>query len=385
MAADQGSDDSEFLSRRAVMAGAGAVGVGALGYLGWRRLAGNEIDSDRWVPPHPIEETDTFDNEPHLVQLANGDLLLVYRRAPTDGGGHVHRDGYIVARRSKDLLGTWSEPVVVADVDGYDTRNQSVIYDEEADRVIVYYRVWDPETDDQRGEFYKLSEDGGVTWSDPRAVPLQHIDGGAPFGGGVRTSHGLMTMWYEGASGGIVEALFSQDGGQSWGDNVVVGDTRDQPGRVLTEPVPVARTENHIWTWGRDNETADFFVIQSSDGGRTWNEPEYFNPTGSTSPTPIWVRRTSGDEITAVWADRMTFHLHVAHMNADIAWDHPTVLGDQEDYRIHESRNIVEDRQGPPEDYGYPTVEQVDEGRQHILVAFYDGMPDTDIWITSVE
>lgn len=328
---------------------------------------------DPQLSPRAIDETETFDNEPYLERLADDTLLVVYRRAPTEGGGHVHRDGYIVARRSDDFGETWDDPVTVADVDGYDTRNQSVIYDEESDRVTVFYRVWDPQTGDQLGEFYKTSMDHGQTWSEAQEVPLEYIDGGAPFGGYVETSNGLLTTWY---TSDLVEALFSTDGGQTWGNNVLVGDTTDESGRTLTEPVPARFTEDKIWIWGRDNTTADFFAIKGEDGGTEWGDPVYFNPTGSTSPTPIWVKRTSANEITAVWADRSTRYVHAAHMSAQLAWQRPELLGEKNHYRIHEQLGT--------NDYGYPTFVQLDGDRRNVLVSFYDDMPDTDIWMMSL-
>ena len=336
------------------------------------------------LPPQRLADTDTYDNEPIITVLRNNNLLLVYRRAPTSGGGHIHNSGRIVARISNDWGESWSAEIEVANNPNYDTRNQSIIYDEETGIISMHYRLYDAQTGAQPAELYKYSTDNGRTWSEPQTVNLDYVslDLSAPFGGYTRTSNGLMTQWYgfdrEGDYG-VVEALFSTDGGRTWGNNVLVGDSTDVPGRVLTEPVPAAYTEDKIWTWGRDNATADMFAIQSEDGGLTWGDPVYFNPTGMSDPTPAWFKRSNANEVTAIWGDRTNNRVHVINASARLLWQDPSLLADQP---VKELAVQMSDNEA---DFGYVTFAKTGEDRRHTLVAYYDEDVAPNIWLMSLD
>ncbi|WP_114579014.1 sialidase family protein [Saliphagus sp. LR7] len=338
------------------------------------------------LPPQRLEDTDTYDNEPNITVLKNNKLLLIYRRSPTDGGGHVHNDGYIAARISNDWGESWSDEIVVADDADYDTRNQSVIYDQESGRVIVHYRLYDADTGGGHGEFYRTSENSGRRWSDPMEVNLEYIAEApainAPFGGYTHTSNGLMTQWYgfdEEGNYGVVEALFSTDGGQTWGNNVLVGDSTDVDGRVLTEPVPARYTDKKLWTFGRDNTTADMFAIQSEDGGMTWGDPVYFNPTNMEDPTPAWFKRTNANELTVIWGDRTNDAVHVIDASARMAWQDPALLEEEPVSKLAVQMSDIE------ADFGYVTFAKTGEDRRHTLVTFYDEDEAPNIWLMSLD
>lgn len=348
------------------------------------------INQRRWskqghqLPPQRLADTDTYDNEPNITVLENNELLLIYRRASSEGGGHISNDGRIVARISNDWGKSWSKEIEVANNPDYDTRNQSVIYDRESERITVHYRLYDAQTGAQPAELYKYSTDNGRTWSEPQTVNLDYVslDLSAPFGGYTRTSNGLMTQWYgfdrEGDYG-VVEALFSTDGGRTWGTNVLVGDSTDVPGRVLTEPVPAAYTEDKIWTFGRDNVTADMFAIQSEDGGLTWGDPMYFNPTDMIDPTPAWFKRTNANELTVVWGDRTNNAVHVINASARMTWQDPTLLAEEP---VSKLAVQMSDNEG---DFGYVTFAKTGGDRRHTLVTFYDEDVAPNIWLMSLD
>ena len=337
------------------------------------------------LAPRRLADTSTYDNEPYIERLNDGSLVVVYRRAGTSGGGHVNNTGRILLQQSTDGGQTWGNEVTVADDANYDTRNQSLIYDSDDDRLIVHYRLYDAAAGTQHGEYYKTSTDGGSTWSSPQSVSLDYATGSvsAAFGGYIETSNGLLTLWYGfNASDqyGVVEGLFSTDGGQTWGSNVKIGDTTGVSGRTLTEPVPAAFTDDKLWTWGRDNDTGDFFAIRSSDGGATWDSPVYFNPTGMSSPVPVWVKRTNANEITAVWGDRTNEFMQVVTMSAQLAWQDPTAMVDEEVRRL----NVQMASSGRSFDFGYPTFTQLGDDDRNTVVTFYDESYEPNVWLMSL-
>lgn len=337
------------------------------------------------VAPRRLADTSTYDNEPYIEVLNDGTLIVIYRTSGTNGGGHVNNTGKIVAKRSTDGGNTWGNEITVADDPDYDTRNQSLIYESEDHRLCVHYRTYDASSGTQHGEYYKTSTDGGQTWSSASSVSLSYATGSisAAFGGYVETSNGLLTLWYGSNASdeyGVIEGLFSTDGGQTWGNNVEIGDTTNVSGRTLTEPVPAAFTEDDLWTWGRDNDTADFFAIQSMDGGDTWGSPVYFNPTGQTSPVPVWVKQTNANELTAVWGDRTHSYMYYLTMSAQLAWQDPTAMADEEVERLSaqlssSSREF---------DFGYPTFTRLGQDRRNTVVAFYDESFSPNVWLMSL-
>ena len=341
------------------------------------------------VRPKRVDDTQTYDNEPHVIRLVDGDLLLVYRTAglsdaadPSEiSPGHVSNDGKIVARISVDGGRTWGSAIVVRDHPEYDTRNQSVVYDRDDDRLVVFYRLLDAvaafEGDPElHGNFFVESTDGGRTWSEPAKVSDELGTTTCPLGGYARTANGLIAEWY---GNGTVEALFSADGGQTWGDRVTVAGKSDTEGRQLTEPVPCAITEDRIVTFGRDNETGDFFAVRSPDSGRTWGNPVYFDPTGMDRGTPVWAKKTSANELTLVWGDRTNQCLYALHASAQLAWQNPTRLAELPVKPIHEA--LAEEYL---EDFSYPTFAQLGDGHGTILVAFYDEDETPNVWLTSL-
>ena len=333
------------------------------------------------VEPHRIANTSTYDSEPHVVETNDGTLVVVYRTAPS--GGAVDNDGKIIARQSTDDGVTWGSEITVADDANYDTRNPSLVYDSDSDRLVVNYRVYDAGSGSNQGEYFRTSTSNGSSWSSRQSVSLSYATGSsvAPFGGHAQTSNGLITMWYGlNANGGygVVEAVFSTDGGQSWGNNVKVVDTTSTSGRTTVEPVPTAYTDDKLWTWGRDNATGDFWVVQSSDGGSTWGSPVYCNPTGMSDSSPIQVKRTNANELTAVWGDRTNDYVQVVNASARLLWQDPTLLADEPVRRLH---NQI----GSGNGFGYPTFTQLGRDRRNTVVAFYDEDTEPNVWVTSLD
>jgi len=351
------------------------------------------VEWPRQISPQRIDDTSTYDGAmPCLLRAANGDLVLIYRQSDE---GHVSPTARIVVRRSSDWGQSWTDAQVIHDEPDRYTGAPSYAFDPESGRIVIfdraYTRPWNEPFEGGSGDLvadtYRFeSTDHGQTWSDPVCITDDLlVEKAWPFGGDVATSNGLMTEFY--SLDGEIEALFSTDGGCTWGDNVIVADSTDIEGHHFTEPVPCAITKDRIITFGRDQATGDFFATRSRDGGRTWDDPVYFHPTSGDTPAPLWAKRTGGNEITIVWGDRDKLYLYAITMSAQVAWQDPSTMADEPKKRIHRhvgTREAVSYWEGGAGDFGYPSFAQLGEEPRQTAVAFYDEDDKPNIWIMSL-
>lgn len=339
------------------------------------------------VVPHRIAVTDTYDGATHnIVQANNGDLLLVYTQ---NHSAHFSTDGRVVARRSTDGGQTWSCPQELHNDPNRDATSPSIVNHPESDRIDVFdvsFRVEgpdDPTDSPERTDFQPhriTSSDNGQSWSDPVEIEnYLHLDGAAPFGGSTLTGIGVISAFYSREY--ELEILFSEDGGRSWNSNGLIAVPPTD--REFAEPVPAAITDQKVLIVGRDNATADFYAIKSGDGGQSWSDPVFFNPTGMSSPCPIWAKSTGPNELTAVWGDRDDRVIYIVQMGAKLAWQDPTALADEPRRQLHRQIGTAESASywaGDAGDFGYPTFVQTESMDADLLVTFYDEGPKPNLW-----
>jgi len=337
--------------------------------------------------PGRVADTDTYDGAvSQLIHLGDGEVLLFYHE--TDGE-HVAPSGRIVVRRSFDYANTWSDPQPVVDLPDTDPSSFSVVHPPDSERVVVFAVAY--AFPDQFGyesfpsrEFVAThvieSTDNGYSWSDPTPIHGKlSIDTATPFGGSVRTENGLLTIFQSDSH--ELEGLFSTDGGTSWGGNVSVASSPE--GHQLSEPVPCRITPQKIVLFGRDNATGGFYAIKSSDGGRVWEEPLFFAPSGHGPPNPVWVNRTGPNEVTAVWGDRKDNCIYQSSMSARLTWQDPTALTTEPRKRLHNQITTMEKTSywdGDAGDFGYPTFIQLGPTHEDCLLVCYDGGPRPNLW-----
>jgi hypothetical protein len=312
--------------------------------------------------------------------------------------GHLAPDGRVVMRRSTNRGRTWSEPREILNESDRDVFDPSVIYNPESEEIIVIAAVAgfaesvespdDLENIPERKNFdtyMTRTTDHGETWNDPVSITDQ-LNGEfvVPFGGGEWTEQGLLTCFYS-CPEGEVQALISHDQGNTWEQTVTIAESPTD--KDLTEPVPCTITDSKLIVFGRESMNGGFYAVRSHDGGSTWEEPVFFNPTNADAPKPIWIKKTGPNQLTGVWGDRDDLYIHMVSMSAQLAWQDPTALADEPRKRIHKHIGTSETAsywEGNAGDFGYPRFVQLGPSQSDIIVTFYDGPPWPDIWQMSL-
>jgi hypothetical protein len=166
-------------------------------------------------------------------------------------------------------------------------------------------QLFDPETEAlQRPEMLLFwSDDLGATWSTPQIVPIDLPPEKYTWNGAGQLLQLAPDRWmfpletwkpegYQGPPDQKAAAVFSADGGSTWGEFTVVAD--DPSGRLLwwdqmNALLPDGRIYTLLWThcYGTSEDLENHQVL-STDGGSTWSAPVPTNLRGQVcTPIPL--------------------------------------------------------------------------------------------------
>jgi len=249
---------------------------------------------------------------PVLLKLADGRLGAVVR----GGAPHVGLAGRLDWVTSDDGGRTWSAPSVIAD-SAVDDRNPSAGQMADGTIVVSYSEAStyapDGSFDTSYGSYdmyYRLSADGGATWSEKRALPRGPIRNGSPYGRTIVLPSGtaLMPVYGqpdpdysgpvalpEGATS-LVGILRSTDNGRTWGDLTVVSGKHNEMSLL-------ALSEAHILAALR-TESGRVDVAESEDGGVRSARLAPSRARASTRPTYYGCRAGTSFSSTATGSRR---------------------------------------------------------------------------------
>jgi len=323
---------------------------------------------------------------PGLARLDDGTLIVASSGLRSE---HVCPWGKTVLNFSKDGGQTWSAPRVINDspLDDRDTGllhlgggrvlvtwftfETNTYFDNEWVRSIVSaeeLEEWKKTTDRWSAEdvrkwarsWIMLSDDRGVTWSQPIPAPVSSPAGPALLANGKLLYLGKDAR--EMGEGRILAAR-SGDGGRNW---EVVGTVPLYPGTVpgnYHEPhlvelpdgrlLGLIRVEDHETCKLVDLGIVSFSLMQteSMDGGRTWSEPR---PLGFHGSPPQLLRHSSG-ALVCVYGYRLEGYGQRAMLSYDngMTWEHDWIIRDD----------------GVDFDLGYPKSVEMEDGS--ILTVYY--------------
>jgi sialidase-1 len=209
-------------------------------------------------PPRVIESDGMYNSTPAVVEAANGDWVLSYRK----GINHVNTP-LVILRRSQDRGKTWSPEVAYFDTSGPDP---TLARTPDGNLLLEFAQ---PAPQGKAGAAYSLSQDNGLTWG-PFAFFDNPVSDTAAFPTAFLTVTGTM---YGASYGPLADKLdapflwFSADNGATW--------TKRSQLRQLDEPgmdeTAITRTgPGSLLAISRSDDGLDTYGRRSEDMGLTW-------------------------------------------------------------------------------------------------------------------
>ncbi|MFH1571454.1 MAG: sialidase family protein [Gemmatimonadota bacterium] len=222
-----------------------------------------------------------------VCRTAAGDLLVGY-----NSGGDLSAGQTASVVRSRDHGRTWGEPE--ACFESVFTRGGiemgCSLSRLQSGRLLMpyadgyYLRPGSGNFDRRAVLFCPASDDGGATWSRPRAQSYEGLEAFA-FGRVVELPDGdlLLPLWgaYEKQGRWIPAVLRSTDAGLTWSGWSPIAEHGDETPIVL---LPDGRVLALLRDYDMEDKARPFHVSHSEDGGRTWSPPRRVELAG-TSPS----------------------------------------------------------------------------------------------------
>ncbi|QDU74856.1 Sialidase B precursor [Bremerella volcania] len=260
------------------------------------------------LPPMPGNPRNS---EGDVVQLKNGDVLLIYTHFV--GGDGDHAKAHLASRISHDGGAIWSkeDKIVVPNEGGLNVMSVSLLRLADGRLALFYLRK--NAHDDCRPQM-RISTDEGKTWGEAISVipdqeigyyvlnndrvlrlksgrliaPVaQHVGPGMP----KRNNAAAMLVYY------------SDDAGKTWTRSAAAARPPKRNGRdVMTqEPGVVQLTDGRLLMWCR-TDAGSQFVSLSDDEGETWSQLQPSNMQSPLSPATIERIPSTGD-LLLIWND----------------------------------------------------------------------------------
>lgn len=328
-------------------AAASAFRVGHICPFGKTAMYVSRNGGKTWTPPIVVNDTYLDDRDAGILYMGNGRMLVTWFSHSV----HAYQHSLIKSMKN------WSSTMDIAPIMG-----------------MLGSYPYIPEEQAQGGSFLRISEDYGVTWSDPI-----RIDGSAPHGPNICRDGSLIYLGRDmyatneaGESTENLSAYRSTDGGYHWEKIATLTLPEGTSGKNFHEPhvaeLPDGRLLGAIraqsadgrgedtiqdGAWKKGNTLVPGYTIYttvSSDGGRTWSD---LKATGISGAPPHLLVHSTGALICSYIRREPPFSIR-----AMVSYD----MGESwsEDYILTECSV----------DGGYPGTVEMDDGS---LVTVYYG------------
>ena len=230
--------------------------------------------------------------------LPNGELLVGYR----EGTDHLKTDdGAIMIKRSPDSGRTWSQPVAVCAIPGWDCSGANRILQLKNGQLLmfVFQAKWQttnsgPPIRDSH-VYNSRSLDGGRTWSE-FGTEVKLFDGWTePYAHGdlllADDGNWLLPVHGSDSIGGRTYSTLaiSSDRGQTWVRRGIIASAEG----INFYETDLIRLENGrlLGVIRTDDPPFDTYQAYSNDDGHSWSDP---TPTGFRGPTPRLFQLNNG-------------------------------------------------------------------------------------------
>ena len=310
-----------------------------------------------------IANDEYYNAFPGLARLVDGTLVTVYRK----GELHYTDRGYIVSKRSTDDGKTWSVEMVVADNPSLDLRDPNIALLSDGALIVNYFQYdYEGRRTVRNGLRVVHSFDGGETWGDPVVVGTgSFVATSAPV---LQLPNGEVLLAYYGSHEGSRYATAyvnrSDDGGKWWlGETVIAAGP--VAGRPFQEPnLLLLENGDILATIRSDGERPIIHTSVSKDQGRTWSDPE---PAFKGSGTPSVAMLDSGG-IVMIYRSKIgrNFGLPALRVSSDGGATWTADLGE----------TVIDRKDG---DMMYASALQVPDGRIAVIYGMEDGRRRSEI------
>lgn len=307
------------------------------------------------------KDANFYSHNPSVIKARNGELLLVFRRAPQRKpySDHIDSESTATMVRSKDDGNTWTPPELVYKKE-YGVQDPSIAQLKDGTLVCNYFQ-WqvvfkEPFNHSVVGTFLNRSFDDGKNWEkDAIQVPIGGYLNGGPTEPVLELPDGEIIMPLYGTKGKNVYDSFivrSKDRGQTWsGLTVIAGDPLGKT--YFYEPTLCLTKSGKILCLIRNDYDGYLIQSYSSDGGKTWAKPERLDLWGF--PANL-INLSDGRILASYGYRRQPFGVRIC-------------VSEDEGRTWDPKREIVIRNDGLHGDIGYPSAVELSPGK--VLVTYY--------------
>lgn len=304
------------------------------------RLARSSDGGKTWtVPSDTIDQKDqAFD--PHVAWGGGKTLVVAWADERRDA-----RRFRIYVRRSADGGSTWGPEVLLSDPNmagaDYDTAPRMLSDDKGR-----FWLFWNASRGGQSAVVTVRSDDDGRTWSSPQRLSGQSR---SVYGLSLsRVGNRILATWEDQRSGSPnrAYAAVSQDGGVTWSEPREADGLPATARTIAAGPASVLSPSGEAWiAWHDDrNGRSDVFISKSEDGGLTWGEPTRLDADAAGTAISRYPRIALGKNgtVAVVWEDdRKGLEAIYGRVFAGGRWSPELKLGSTEPKKAGRVQRVV--------------------------------------------
>jgi hypothetical protein len=286
---------------------------------------------ETWTKPMVISDTYVDDRDAGIVYLGKGRLLVTWFTHSAECYNTKLYNDITRRNNAKELMATMGMLASMTHLS---------------------------EEEGRGGSYFIISNDYGVTWTEPKRIPISAPHGPNVCKDGTLIYVGCPMYSDEGEAPNVpVCVMRSTDGGENWEHTGIIKTPDGYPAHCFCEPHVIELKDGRLMAgirysnYGTKPAKKDIFLSFSSDGGFTWSE---MKPLGVDGAPPFFMRHSSG-AIVCTFGRRL------------VPFGERAIVSYDEGETWSEQFPIFDDASDP--DLGYPSSVELPDGK--ILTAYY--------------
>ena len=232
-----------------------------------------------------------FDGLPSISQTIDGRIWVAWTKS-------VSGDFSLVYKTSSDEGASWSPETILTTDAGVDT-SPSIFQDMNGSIWIV----WSSDRAGSYDLYYKLSSDDGLTWSEANRLTVDPSDDLSP--AVTQTVNGsIWVVWSSDRTGSYnLFYKLSSDGGLTWSiaNRLTSNSTYDKL------PSIAQTSDGNVWiSWSSKNEQEEYEIFYKTHNGSSWSNETQLTAAPNEVDTDPAILETLSETILIFWASRGT-------------------------------------------------------------------------------